>query len=451
MADCCFVLLIAPDCSHWAAAADGTGLCLPRLTVSEALISAQEAELTVLQNALQNAFDLQSLPMQFFETPGGGNCLTSHAAGVQLPSALKWCDREQSALLPRDERELVEGWFACQLGEADSLPVAWWNPGWQKKTTDWIDDVLARKGTRRTGPARLTRGWYRSALLKVPAEGETLFLKAVPEYEPDEAALAVLLSAWMPEAFPKIVESVPRMLLMHEVPGQHLAPESNLADWLSAVRAFALLQIASLQQQESWKQQRMAYFPLQWYEQALQKVHDQAPYLLKGSPDALTDDELHMLQAAAPVWIRRLQEMAAHGIPDALEHGDLHVFNLRCHGQKTVFFDLTDVCISHPFFCRALTAYSGDLPALAGVQQNLRDAYLQPWHELMPHVPLEEAYDMAVQMEAVRVLGAIATFLQWVYAKGGMQRFPPCSPSAWAVREEQMLYAEGLRKLISSA
>lgn len=79
--------------------------------------------------------------------------------------------------------------------------------------------------------------------------------------------------------------------------------------------------------------------------------------MLRTAPeDALTDAEVAELRARGLAELDRLGgELAGHGIPDSLQHDDLHDGNAFVRDRAYVVFDWGDACVSHPFHTLVVT------------------------------------------------------------------------------------------------
>src|SRR5919204_6865147 len=79
----------------------------------------------------------------------------------------------------------------------------------------------------------------------------------------------------------------------------------------------------------------------------------------------------------------RFDELAAHGIPETIQHDDLHMANLYAQGGRLRVLDWGDSSISHPFASLVVTfRFLEEINKLSPVDPwfaRLRDAYLEPW------------------------------------------------------------------------
>jgi hypothetical protein len=99
----------------------------------------------------------------------------------------------------------------------------------------------------------------------------------------------------------------------------------------------------------------------------------------------LAADELERLAAFAPRFAELCDELAANGIPETVQHDDLHHANVFEHEGRMRVLDWGDSSVSHPFASlfvtfRFLEEISHLVPGDAWFPR-LRDAYLEPWGE----------------------------------------------------------------------
>jgi hypothetical protein len=97
----------------------------------------------------------------------------------------------------------------------------------------------------------------------------------------------------------------------------------------------------------------------------------------------LERDEIRRLRDFAPRFIEFCDELAAHDVPETIQHDDLHHANLYALGSCVRVLDWGDASISHPFASLAVTfRFLEERTQLAPGDPwfaRLRDAYLEPW------------------------------------------------------------------------
>jgi hypothetical protein len=97
----------------------------------------------------------------------------------------------------------------------------------------------------------------------------------------------------------------------------------------------------------------------------------------------LERDEISRLRAFAPRFAELCGELVAHGLPETVQHDDLHHANVYAQGERLRVLDWGDASISHPFaslvetfrFLEEINELPPDDPWFA----RLRDAYLEAW------------------------------------------------------------------------
>ena len=117
----------------------------------------------------------------------------------------------------------------------------------------------------------------------------------------------------------------------------------------------------------------------------------------------LTDHELARLRAVVPTLVEAIETVAALGLPDSVQHDDLHAWNVCTGDGGYRFIDWGDACISQPL----LSLYVPLAHVPEGGAARARDAYLEPWTSLRPRVELLAACDAAV------LLAQITGTLKW--------------------------------------
>jgi Ser/Thr protein kinase RdoA (MazF antagonist) len=136
------------------------------------------------------------------------------------------------------------------------------------------------------------------------------------------------------------------------------------------------------------------------------------PRLVRPSADLTLDDgELARLRALVPRLTEAIDVVAALGVPDSVQHDDLHTANVCARGGRYRFIDWGDTCIAQPLLSLSIPlAVIGDRAPAA----RARDAYLAPWTSLCPHDDLVAACD------AAELLAQITGTLKWEVVSSGL-------------------------------
>jgi len=134
----------------------------------------------------------------------------------------------------------------------------------------------------------------------------------------------------------------------------------------------------------------------------------------------LTGEERRRLETLAPRVGADAAELAAYGIPETIQHDDLHDGQIFVQGDRFLFFDWGDSCVSHPFFTMVVTlavlAWRLDVPHEDPALEAFRDAYLEGWTRFATRAELGRAYPVSYR------LGVLCRGLTWRMVVGALPR-----------------------------
>jgi hypothetical protein len=288
-------------------------------------------------------------------------------------------DADLSRLLVRTLRE---------LGEAPALRPEWFSTRWYDEVEAWIDEQLAATGRRRTGVMRVSRVWSISAVLRVPTDSGDVWFKASCDLFRSEAALHRVLARHFPDDVPVLIgtDAERGWLLMEAMHGAGESDRAPGADAALAAR-WGAVQLASLDILDELLQ---AGAPVRGADVTVAGFHRAAtdsPELATLTPEqraALGDVTVEVEQMVREFW--------DCGVPDTLNHGDLHLGNVAYDGSVLRVFDLTDSCVSHPLLDGYhLAHFDGRRPS----ESELFAAFVRPWRTAFPDARIDRAAQLA--------------------------------------------------------
>jgi hypothetical protein len=114
----------------------------------------------------------------------------------------------------------------------------------------------------------------------------------------------------------------------------------------------------------------------------------------------LEPEEIARLRRFAPRFAELCADLASRGIPDSIQHDDLHMANVYVRDEQMRVLDWGDACVSHPFM--SLFETFRHLQA-QDWHPRLRDAYLEPWG-----AGLVDTFELALRV------GTIAHSFAWL-------------------------------------
>ncbi len=286
-------------------------------------------------------------------------------------------------------------------------PPFWAGETWSGDVHEWIDATLARNGRSLTGPLEQIHLQPWSTVLRAPTAGGLVFFKSVAPDIHHEVALTAALAHWQPDVVLQPLATDPARGWMLLPDGgarlrERIRADRDLGHWHALLPHYAALQIDLAARQDQllalgaadW---RLTHFPRLYAE--LLNEHDQ---LWLDQPDGLPSEDHARLLALAPQVSAWCAELAASGIPESLNHGDLHDGNIFFHNGGARIFDWGDGSVSHPFFSLRTAFVSienslgleEDAPEFAGVGE----AYLAPWAREMGMDRLRATFALALRL-----------------------------------------------------
>jgi len=237
---------------------------------------------------------------------------------------------------------------------------------------EWI-----RSRVQPVGPITVVHETPWSTVLRVPLAGSVAWFKACAPAQAFEPHLTAALFARWPDRVAEVLgHDERRAWLLLADAGRPVGSAGNPPEaWLAALPRYAELQRGEAAHVRDHLAHgvpdlRLATLPTQ-YEHLMQL---DLP---------LDSDEVRRLRQFAPRFTELCSDLAACGIPETIQHDDLHHANLYEQGGRLRVLDWGDASISHPFASLVVTfrflQEVARLPPGDGWFARLRDAYLEPW------------------------------------------------------------------------
>jgi hypothetical protein len=295
--------------------------------------------------------------------------------------------------------------------------LRWVQPAWRAPATAWILAQVEARGGALAGEIEQPHVEWWSTVLRVPTSEGDLYFKAVAlPVHGFEPALTARLARLAPDRVPELVaveEELGWMLMrdggtrLRELIGS----AADLGRWEALLPLYAELQIDAAPAADELlalgvPDERLAGIP-EHFERLLA---DQSAVLLD-LPGGLTSEQHARLRARAPELAAECRELESFGIPETIQHDDLHDGNVFVRDGRYVVFDWGDSCVSHPFHTLVVTlrsiAYRLDLEPGSAELERLRDAYLEPFARYGRWDELVAAFELAYHV------GTLARALAW--------------------------------------
>jgi len=308
---------------------------------------------------------------------------------------------------------------------------AWTDARWLAGVKDWLAQQLEELGLRPTGPVEQphVRPW--ATVLQIPTTAGDVWFKANFPLLAYEAAVVSLLAARRPDFVPGLLATeVERGWMLMADGGERLREvverERDLGRWLDVLPRYGRLQI-------DIAEDRDRLLDLGLPDRRLETLAGQYEDLI-GRVGTLTDDESRRLRALVPTIAELCERLASTGVPETIQHDDLHDGQVFVREGRYLFFDWGDACVSHPFFSMSVTLegqLAWGLDDVEGSEDTApyRDAYLEPFRGFAAWSELQGGHEIALR------LGWICRALNW-------HRFASGLPTPY---REEHLQGVGLR------
>ncbi|NOL42105.1 aminoglycoside phosphotransferase family protein [Kribbella sandramycini] len=250
-------------------------------------------------------------------------------------------------------------------GSYTDARTPWEDADWRAEALTWLDTQLAEVGVEETGPRRVRlRPW--SVIVRVEA-ARPVWFKANPPGSAFEPALMARLAELVPEHVltPYAVDVGRAWSLSPDGGGLLRDVERTAETWETLLSQYAELQRKLADHVDELiglgvPDARLAKLP---------DIFDRAVT----ANQTLTAEQREVLHKLRPQLVDWCAELATFGIPDTLDHADLHENQVFACDRFT-FFDWGDATVSHAF-CSLLVP----LQRIGTDHARLRDAYLAPW------------------------------------------------------------------------
>ncbi|MEU3454666.1 aminoglycoside phosphotransferase family protein [Micromonospora sp. NPDC006766] len=256
--------------------------------------------------------------------------------------------------------------------------MRWRDREWLTRVQDWVDGQLGELGVTRTGPPVQPHVYPWSTVLRIPTDRGDVWFKANTESLRHEAAVVRRIAVRRPDVVSPL-----------------LAADSGTG-WMLMADAGETLRVVTQREQslDRWRAVLPLYAGVQ-----LDLADDVDDLLALGVPDLrlatlpkayerLVDEvgAERRFHDAAPMVADLCEELAGYGLPELLQHDDLHDGQVFVRDGRHLVMDWGDACVSHPFFTLSVTLEGGLAWGLEDVWNSVdttpfRDAYLAPYAE----------------------------------------------------------------------
>jgi len=373
----------------------------------------------------------------------------------RLPEGAAWIgadDLDAIHFAHPDQRALLTQFLAHPQ---QSVTMPWSAPRGYEESLSWMCDQLRQHGRTPSGTPEQIKNAYVSTVMRCPTDAGDVYLKIVPKVFVREIEVLAELTGWgMPE-LPSLlaIDSERGLMLMEDMGGSDLADCCTTPLLKRTVRQFADFQVASTSRVATERPWPFYDWRMGILAEETTRIVVDARELLAGSRYKLGEPEIDQLRDCLPDWVDLCSRIMETSIPDALDHGDLRLGNIRVIGDRIIFYDWAWSAITHPFM--SITSLLNILrDSVAGAEETkrtLRDAYLDAWTTYAPLDELRQVFEWVDRARILYGVAADATWLRCINSALAGSQLSPASADAWALQWRQYYYAKMVRRLFEPA
>jgi hypothetical protein len=276
----------------------------------------------------------------------------------------------------------------------------WTDPAWRAGAYEWINTSLAALGLRVAGEIEQphVRPW--ATAMRVPTDDGVAWFKANAGSQAYEAGVVEVLAKRRPDAVPQLlaVDAERSWLLMADG-GTRLREiveaDRDLSRWRDVLPVYAQLQLDVARDRDALlaagaPDRRLATLPTE-YERLLDEVQ------------GIDAAELARLRALTPYVSDVCAELADLGVPETIQHDDLHDGQVFVRDGGYLIFDWGDSCVTQPFLTMAVTLEGVLSWGLDDIEDSydvapLRAAYLAPFAHYGSDAELQRGLDHGLRL-----------------------------------------------------
>lgn len=257
------------------------------------------------------------------------------------------------------------------------------------------------------------RPWSR--VLRVPTADEDLYLKQCASVQAFEVPLTVALAARWPDRVPEVVAADPeRAWLLLLDAGTRLRESGDVVTFVRALKLYG-----ELQREEAARVEELL---------ALGLPDVRLPIVAAGYEPFFEDDhglereEAARLRRLAPRFHELCAELDAFGLPDSIQHDDLHDGNVFVRDGRVAIFDWGDASVAHPLW--SLVKPLRDARDRGLDPEPFCAAYLVAWTAVEPEERLRAALRVAVPVGIFAYAFQVRRLLGFLPAEERLVRAP---------------------------
>jgi len=304
-----------------------------------------------------------------------------------------------------DHRAIEKSLAQCGAWAAEDAMGPFARLGWFKDLCGWVQQEVAARGFQLNGNFRQLNASPSFSLIQFETDGPAVWFKAVGEPNQHEFPITVLLARLFPRRLPQVLAIQPASngWLAAEFEGIELSDAKDLRPWQTAAKELATIQIESIaktaQLLETGVRDVRTARLLTVIDPFLSRVDNLMATQVKVPPPVLTPSDLNLLRESIADALGCIEEC---DFPNALGHLDPNPGNILVASNQCAFLDWAEAYVGHPFYTfeYLLEHFRRARNTDEALQQQLTDAYVEKWKQVLSPVVIAESLAVAPLLAA---------------------------------------------------
>ncbi|MEK7433482.1 MAG: hypothetical protein AABZ74_10145 [Cyanobacteriota bacterium] len=324
---------------------------------------------------------------------------------------------------------LIEKWLNETRLKKFSIP--WFNKNWFKETKVYIISTLELNDYKILGEVKQYYLSSISCILKVETDHGFVYIKKVlsPVFK-NEPLFTQKMAEYSPKYFPEIIfiDNENGFIFTKDFGENVLSKSNDINDLLNTVKSYAKLQISMINNSFNLISHNMPDRSLNKLSNQLKDILITRDRIFLDEENCITTNDINKLLDNFKKIEDLISKLENYNIPQTIEHGDLHSYNISIKDKNIIFYDWADCSISHPFismrvFFHSIFDQDGKIRDKSKNFNNVQDsyellvsAYLSEWNEYGTKENLRIAFDLA------KKISYISFFIQFTLLVDSMEK-----------------------------
>jgi hypothetical protein len=372
----------------------GTIFSLPEITIPAQERIAANINRAVEQELGLRVISLYEICLDDYPSPNGVfyHAAVSVRSSEPIPEDASWVPIHSlpAELLLRAEDGTAVKTFRSlwESGNAGSRADPFLKPDWFREVAEWVEDSLRPHSLHLTGRFQQFNASSTFSLIRFETSGTPVWFKAVGEPNTREYAVTLALARVCHEYVPNVLATRHQWSawLAQDVAGVSLASHTELAQWESAARSLAALQMSALPITPGLLQAGARDLGFRCLDRNVEPFFE---FLLDNSTrsntangERLATPDLHRLKTVLQNSLTALDDLA---LPPSIGHMDLNPQNIIFSGPDCIFLDWAEAFVGSPFFSfeYLLQKFRQVFTSQPALEMRFREGYMAVWRPLI--------------------------------------------------------------------